>query len=644
MLLEVDTGIRRQRQPIDPSKVLSPTGLIYNSEGMNSLNRPVQPEVVASRSSTVNKIAKPISHPLLPPEIQGVTPISDAAINENDVLCGRGGDINSHVGNEQFRKLVEKKKNIYLTARFKREKRIIAASVVDEIHRMNPPGRFLSKIQLPGKRRGRRNKGPDLGWYIIEDDKAREKASQALRENAPALRKELKQKQQESQRSLDDEDIVDEDSVENNTNMDMDQDDDRNFSRAKSRSRIDSSARSSPSEGSFSGTMHSSSASLSQKVHQGQWDQGSRQRQASTSQALISHKTAHYDEDGSSFMWNSIKNAAAAASSMVSSCVGDFGQTKDEILALPAPVESRIVLGNRDHGHSYEEGTIGHMAAAASAAAASMVSACWGGSGFQEDTDIEPLALPAPTANVVSNGSRSRDGRQNPQPRQLDIRRGSFEKHTNRRRLRVPVESVGHSVSAAQFSPIRLERESSFNENQYKSYLRTSHDQPVNHHYDKNGGHKRDWEPEPCQPMDFEYWMQHADQNGNMAKDQAQTRLFHPGSVNEKEYTRNLNMPSVYHEVPLLTTNNYFPGGNGSSEFDHDISRNHQPYLCEKAATDSWLGPIASKSSDFSDMDMQLQGFLDLSFDSPDPAQEPVQQDWNNHHQQSSETRDFHSF
>jgi hypothetical protein len=101
--------------------------------------------------------------------------------NVNDVLCGRGGNVNSHRGNEQFRALVEKRKRVYLTARFKREKRLIASSIVTEIRGMNPSGRFLT-------RKGNRDSGH---WYDIGDEKARDKTSQALRENAPSIRAEI---------------------------------------------------------------------------------------------------------------------------------------------------------------------------------------------------------------------------------------------------------------------------------------------------------------------------------------------------------------------------------------------------------------------------------------------------------------------
>lgn len=117
--------------------------------------------------------------------------------NDNDVLCGRGGSINSHPGNERFRQLVEKRKRVYLTARFKREKRLIANSILSEIRSIDPPGRFLSRDPVTGS------------WYDIGDEKARDKTSQALRENAPSIRAEIEveinQQRAEMQRVEDEE-------------------------------------------------------------------------------------------------------------------------------------------------------------------------------------------------------------------------------------------------------------------------------------------------------------------------------------------------------------------------------------------------------------------------------------------------------
>jgi hypothetical protein len=137
-------------------------------------------------------------------ELQQVLPESDERFDnqsnlifveephDHDVLCGRGGSINSHPGNERFRQLVEKRKRVYLTARFKREKRLIANSILSEIRSIDPPGRFLSRDPKSGK------------WYDIGDEKARDKTSQALRENAPSIRAEIEveinQKRAEMQR------------------------------------------------------------------------------------------------------------------------------------------------------------------------------------------------------------------------------------------------------------------------------------------------------------------------------------------------------------------------------------------------------------------------------------------------------------
>lgn len=46
----------------------------------------------------------------IPPK--GIGPIADP--NVNDVLCGRGGRINSHAGNVQFRDIIHSKKKAYL--------------------------------------------------------------------------------------------------------------------------------------------------------------------------------------------------------------------------------------------------------------------------------------------------------------------------------------------------------------------------------------------------------------------------------------------------------------------------------------------------------------------------------------------------
>jgi hypothetical protein len=83
----------------------------------------------------------------IPPPRVNVEPnhggiISD--LNENDVLCGRGGRINNHPGNITFRVIVEEFKREYLDPRTRKlEKAHVAARLVAQIRSANPPGRFL---------------------------------------------------------------------------------------------------------------------------------------------------------------------------------------------------------------------------------------------------------------------------------------------------------------------------------------------------------------------------------------------------------------------------------------------------------------------------------------------------------------------
>jgi len=103
-------------------------------------------------------------------------------INENDVLSGRGGRINSHAGNVRFRNLVGFHKHTYLAKTTKKLDKVkIADLIVKQIRNMNPPGRFLKD-------------DADFNcWMEIGDEKARKKAGQAMREKAPQTRQEIEE-------------------------------------------------------------------------------------------------------------------------------------------------------------------------------------------------------------------------------------------------------------------------------------------------------------------------------------------------------------------------------------------------------------------------------------------------------------------
>ena len=100
--------------------------------------------------------------------------------NDNDVLSGRGGRINSHHGNVQFRELVKKHQVEYLAKTTKKlDKAKIADKIIQQIRSMNPPGRFLREDSASG------------AWIEIGDARARKKTGQAMREGAPNIREGL---------------------------------------------------------------------------------------------------------------------------------------------------------------------------------------------------------------------------------------------------------------------------------------------------------------------------------------------------------------------------------------------------------------------------------------------------------------------
>jgi hypothetical protein len=89
--------------------------------------------------------------------------------HSNDVLCGRGGSSNRHLGNMHFRELVAANKKTYVSLT-KKQKMLVARKIVDTVHNTEPPGRFLAKDLDSGL------------WYDIGLPRSLEKTSQALRE------------------------------------------------------------------------------------------------------------------------------------------------------------------------------------------------------------------------------------------------------------------------------------------------------------------------------------------------------------------------------------------------------------------------------------------------------------------------------
>ena len=100
----------------------------------------------------------------------------------HDVLLGRGGGTNNHTGNVKFRQLVKDHKMRYLACS-KVEKPKVAREVVELWRKLDPPGRFLSRQESPTKKTGPGStKDSNNIWVEVSEKKAREKASQCLRE------------------------------------------------------------------------------------------------------------------------------------------------------------------------------------------------------------------------------------------------------------------------------------------------------------------------------------------------------------------------------------------------------------------------------------------------------------------------------
>mmetsp|Transcript_29907 Transcript_29907/g.49347 ORF Transcript_29907/g.49347 Transcript_29907/m.49347 type:complete len:567 (-) Transcript_29907:362-2062(-) len=101
----------------------------------------------------------------------------------NDVLCGRGGGTNNHPGNVKFRHMINEHKLRYLAAS-KVEKPKVAREVVKLWRGLEPSGRILARKD-DSKRGPGSVKAEGNVWHDVGDKKAREKASQCLRERTP---------------------------------------------------------------------------------------------------------------------------------------------------------------------------------------------------------------------------------------------------------------------------------------------------------------------------------------------------------------------------------------------------------------------------------------------------------------------------
>jgi hypothetical protein len=145
---------------------------VYNNTMDNKAPRPH-----IGAAASIPPLPSPIMDPAasahhaqqLPARVAGpVAADSEIQVSLQDVLFGRGGQTNRHIGNLRYRDIIALHRADYVRAS-KVEKPNVARRIVKAIRTGKNPGRFLRK-------------GDDGKWQEVSDKEAAWKASQALRE------------------------------------------------------------------------------------------------------------------------------------------------------------------------------------------------------------------------------------------------------------------------------------------------------------------------------------------------------------------------------------------------------------------------------------------------------------------------------
>ena len=157
----------------------SGTNMLFQSNENHS-NIPVSFSVNQKRASKFSSSKRPVvmssrrreQHPGFAEEEVEEEADMIVAPHPNDILCGRGGSINSHPGNVVFREWIHERKEEYNLAGTKSAKTQITNDIFERIKSLEPPGRFLHK----------KRSNNTSNWSEVDDTKALAKISQCLRE------------------------------------------------------------------------------------------------------------------------------------------------------------------------------------------------------------------------------------------------------------------------------------------------------------------------------------------------------------------------------------------------------------------------------------------------------------------------------
>lgn len=91
--------------------------------------------------------------------------------SETTVICGRGPTVFKHPGNERFRRMVDECLQEYSNAVTKMEKTFIVREIITQVRLGSPDGYgFVKKDSRDGR------------WYVVDENFAREKTTQAFRD------------------------------------------------------------------------------------------------------------------------------------------------------------------------------------------------------------------------------------------------------------------------------------------------------------------------------------------------------------------------------------------------------------------------------------------------------------------------------
>lgn len=114
-------------------------------------------------------------------------------VRDHDVLCGRGAPTSWHPGNQFFRLLIDKYQGPYLAAK-RMDKPEIAMQLVALVRERG--GRFLKRTKVVSSARNSVSASRGhFAWQDIGEQRAYEKACQALREGAPEIRRHMAAKE-----------------------------------------------------------------------------------------------------------------------------------------------------------------------------------------------------------------------------------------------------------------------------------------------------------------------------------------------------------------------------------------------------------------------------------------------------------------